>query len=91
MTSDSCRRCIPIDVSWNSDPGLADRARGEFDLLVKVRAEYPRAEVEQPSLEAMSLDDRYAAYLLDRDGVAPEDALLETFRLVMEEAGYASA
>lgn len=72
------------------DPGLADRARDEFDFLVKVMADYPRAETERPSTESLSLDERYAAYLLDRDGVAPDSALLDTFRSVMEEAGHAA-
>ena len=73
------------------DPGLAERAREEFDFLVKVHADYPRAEVERPSLDTLSLDERYAQYLLARDGVSPDEALLETFRSVMEEVGYASA
>ncbi|MDJ0961869.1 MAG: exonuclease subunit SbcD, partial [Acidimicrobiia bacterium] len=73
------------------DPGLADRAREEFDFLVKVHADYPRAEVERPTLDALTLDERYAEYLLARDGVAPDESLLETFRSVMEEVGYASA
>jgi exonuclease SbcD len=73
------------------DPGLADRAREEFDHLVKVRAEYPRAETDRPSNAALSLDERYAAYLTEREGVEPDPALLEVFRTVMEEAGYASA
>jgi exonuclease SbcD len=73
------------------DPGLADRAREEFDYLVKVRADYPRAETERPSTASLSLDERYAAYLIDRDGIEPDPALLEAFRVVMEEAGRASA
>ena len=73
------------------DPGLADRAREEFDHLVKVRAEYPRAEAERPSTELLSLDERYAAYLLERDGVEADSELMGTFRSVMEEAGYAPA
>ena len=81
---------LTVDTA-GPDPGLADRAREEFDHLVKVRSEYPRAEVERPSLDAVSLDDRYAAYLLERDGVPAEAALLETFRSIMEEVGYASA
>jgi exonuclease SbcD len=73
------------------DPGLADRARDEFDFVVKVRADYPRAEMERPSREGRSLDDLYAEYYEEREGSPPGDDLLAAFRAVMEDAGYASA
>jgi exonuclease SbcD len=69
------------------DPGLAERARDEFDFLVKVRADYPRPEAERPSTEDLSLDRRYAAYLLERDSVEADPALLDAFRGIMEEVG----
>jgi exonuclease SbcD len=72
------------------DPGLADRARHEFEHLVKVRAEYPRAETEQASRAGRSLDELYAAYFEEREGVAPPPELLAVFRELMEEAGYAA-
>jgi exonuclease SbcD len=72
------------------DPGLADRARQEFEHLVKVRAEYPRAETEQASRAGRSLDELYAAYFEEREGVAPPPELLAVFRELMEEAGYAA-
>lgn len=72
------------------DPGLAERARSEFDHLVKVRAEYPRVEAVRASEASLTLDQRYAAYLTSRDGVEPTADLLETFRAVMEEAGHAA-
>jgi exonuclease SbcD len=73
------------------DPGLADRARGEFDFVVKVQADYPRAEAEPLERRGLSLDELYAAYYEDREGVALEAALLDAFRTVMEDAGYAAS
>jgi exonuclease SbcD len=72
------------------DPGLADRARQEFEHLVKICADYPRAESEHAAREGRSLDELYAAYYEEREGAEPPGELLETFRQVMEEAGYAS-
>jgi exonuclease SbcD len=72
------------------DPGLADRAREEFDYLVKVRAEYPRAESSEESRRGRSLDELYALYYVEAESVEPDDALMATFREVQEEAGYAS-
>lgn len=73
------------------DPGLADRARSEFDFVVKVRPDYPRAERDQPSTESLTLDERYAAYLFEREGVEPSSELMEVFRAVMEGAGHAAS
>lgn len=71
------------------DPGLANRARDEFEYLVNVRPDYPRAESERPAREGLSLDELYAAYYEDREGVAPDHSLVDAFRVVMEDAGYA--
>jgi hypothetical protein len=71
------------------DPGLADRAREEFEYVVKVRADYPRPEAEPAPGGALPLDERYAAYL-EREGVAAEPELMAAFRSLMEEAGYAA-
>ncbi len=73
------------------DPQLAERARDEFDYLVKVRAEYPRAEAERAGSEVRSLDELYAVYVEAETGVAADAELLEAFRSVMEEAGYAAS
>lgn len=67
------------------DPGLADRVRGEFDLVVKVQADYPRAAVDTVERGARSLDELFHDYLVERDGVAPSE-LLDAFREVMELA-----
>lgn len=73
------------------DPGLVDRAREEFDYLVHVRAEYPRAETEASLRSGKPLDELYGEYYLQTEGVpAPED-LIAAFREVMEEVGYASS
>ena len=72
------------------DPGLADRAREEFEYLVKVRADYPRPEAEPAPSGALPLDERYAAYL-EREGVEAEPELMAAFRSLMEEAGYAAS
>lgn len=73
------------------DPGLADRAREEFDFVVKVRAEYPRVEAEESVREGLSLDQLYSAYYEEREGAPPDPELLAAFRAVMEDAGYAPA
>ena len=72
------------------DPGLGDRAREEFDYLVKVNADYPRAEADLDAHADRTLIERYGDFILDRDGASPSPELLEAFRDVMEEAGYAT-
>jgi exonuclease SbcD len=72
------------------DPGLADRAREEFDYLVKVRAEYPRPETSEASRGGRNLDELYALYYEEQENVAPDTELMATFRSVREEAGYPS-
>lgn len=68
------------------DPGLADRVRDEFDYVVKVQADYPRAPDQSEDRIHRSLDELFHDYLLDRDGAEPEPALLDAFREVMELA-----
>ena len=72
------------------DPGLVDRAREEFDHLVHVRAEYPRAESEAGARSGKTLDELYAVYYEEQEGVAPPVELVDAFREVMEEVGYAA-
>ncbi|MDJ0925959.1 MAG: exonuclease SbcCD subunit D [Acidimicrobiia bacterium] len=72
------------------DTGLVDRAREEFDYLVNVRADYPRADTESSARIGRSLDELYGDYYLEQEGVAAPDELLSAFREVMEEVGYAS-
>ncbi len=73
------------------DPSLAERSREEFEYLVKVQADYPRAENEAPGREGRSLDELYALFHVHRHGVAPDDDVAAAFRKVMEEAGYAAS
>ena len=74
------------------NPGLADRARERFEYLVKVRAEYPRAEVERRSREGRSIVDLYGEYYQRTEGVDPPSDLVGTLRdLVEEVAAGASA
>lgn len=73
------------------DPGLADRSRDEFDFVVKVRAEYPRAEADRPVRAARGLDELYADYHLETEGVAAPDELLTMFRTLLDEADHATA
>ena len=71
------------------DPGLADRARNEFDFVVNVRADYLEPRGERPVRAGLSLDQLYAAYFEEREGSAPDESLIEGFQTVMEDAGYA--
>jgi len=73
------------------DPQLGERARGEFDFVVKVRADYPRPDTEMHDQIQHSLEELYAVYSQGETGVAPDEELLAAFRSVMEEAGHASA
>lgn len=68
------------------DPGLADRVREEFDFVVKVQADYPRAADPSSERLARSLDELFHDYLLDRNGAEPDPALIDAFREVMELA-----
>jgi len=68
------------------DPALADRVRDEFDFVVKVQADYPRAPDASEARLHRSLDELFRDYILERDGAPPEPALLDAFRVVMESA-----
>ncbi len=72
------------------DPGLADRAREEFDYLVKVHADYPRIESSAEPRGGRSLEELYALYYEGLENVAPDAELMAAFRTVREEAGYPS-
>ena len=73
------------------DPGLADRARERFPYLVKVRAEYERAEPERRSREGRAIPDLYGDYYLRTEGVEPPEDLLEALRKLLEEEAGAPA
>jgi exonuclease SbcD len=73
------------------DPGLVDRAREEFDYLVHVRADYPRAESDEAIRAGKTLDELYDLYYLEQEGMSAPPELLRAFREVMEEVGYAAS
>ncbi len=78
-------------VTDGPDPGLADRARDRFEYLVKIRAEYPRAELERRSREGRSLVDLYRDYYRIDDGVEPPAELVGRLRDLVEEVASAPA
>ena len=80
---------LPVETA-GPDPGLVDRAREEFDYLVHVRADYPRADTETSARGGRSLDELYGMYYQASEGVAAPGELLKAFRAVMDEAGYAT-
>lgn len=73
------------------DPDLAERVHDEFDFVVKVRADYPRAEVTVAQREHRTIEELYADYYTTVEGVAPGDELMAAFREVLEEVGSAPA
>jgi exonuclease SbcD len=83
-----------LDLTVNTagpDPGLADRARAEFDFVVKIKAEYEQPEADTVVRDGMPLDELYAAYYRSVEGDDAPGALLDAFRSVMEDAGYAAS
>ena len=73
------------------DPGLADRARQEFPLLVKVRLDYERSVEEGPLRAGQPWDELYSDYYRRRHGIDPPAELLAAFREVYSEVSDASA
>ena len=72
------------------DPGLADRARSEFDHVVKVKPAYPRPDDERPKRDGLALDALYGEYYTEKEGAPPPATLVAAFREVMEETDHAS-
>ena len=72
------------------DPGLADRARDEFEYLVKVRAEYPRTEQERPDRAGRPLVELYGDYYQQQNGVEVPEGLADAFRELEEEVANAA-
>ena len=81
---------IVVDTA-GPDPTLADRAREEFDYVVKVRAEYPRAEVERPSRDARTIVELYGDYYLESEGIDAPDDLMAAFAELADEVDHAPA
>jgi DNA repair protein SbcD/Mre11 len=72
------------------DPGLAERAFEEFDHLVKVRADYPRATADPEPSEHRSLSERYHDFFVETHEAEPPGELLEAFDSVLEEVAGAA-
>lgn len=72
------------------DPGLADRARNEFEYMVKVRAEYPRTEQERPVRSGRPLVELYGDYYQQQNGVEVPKGLADAFRELEEEVAHAA-
>jgi exonuclease SbcD len=73
------------------DPDLAERVHDEFDFVVKVMADYPRAEVVPIEGQHRTLEELYSDYYTTVEGVSPPDELMTAFREVLEEVGHAPA
>lgn len=73
------------------DAGLAEQVHEEFDFVVKVRADYPRAEAIHVERDHRTLEEHYADYYLASEGVEPPEGLQAAFRDVLEEVGSAPA
>ena len=80
---------LTVDTA-GPDPGLAERARAEFDYLVKVQAAYPRAEQVASAREGRTLEELYAAFHETHEGIPASEELLAAFREVQEEASRAT-
>lgn len=72
------------------DPGLADRARNEFQYMVKVRAEYPRTEQERPDRAGRPLVELYGDYYQQQNGMEIPEGLKVAFRELEEEVANAA-
>ena len=73
------------------DPTLAERARDEFDFVVKVKADYPLAEVDRPSRESRTMVELYGDYYLETEGIEAPEELIEAFRELADEVEHAPA
>lgn len=83
-----------LDLIVSTDgpqPGLMDEARARFDHVVKVRAEYERAEVDGRGAIGKPLDELYAEYHEEAHGARPDDELMALFREIAEEVDSASS
>lgn len=78
-----------LDLTIKTDgpePGLADRAREEFEYMVKVKANYPDEKRPQVCLDkSRPWVDLYGDYYRNETGVEAKPGLLEAFR-ELEEA-----
>lgn len=78
-------------VADGPDPGLADRARTAFPMLVKVRAAYPRPQASTPARATSAWDALYTEYHRAAHETDPAPDLLEAFREILERVTDATA
>jgi exonuclease SbcD len=82
-----------LDVTVRTDgpdPGLLERVRERFPLVVKVRADYERPDRDAPETAGRPLDAMYAEYHELEHGAEPSAELMALFRDVMEEVASAA-
>lgn len=68
------------------EPGLADRARDEFEYIVKVKADYPRPKQEIPVRTGQPWVELYGDYYLGDTGITADTGLLDAFRELEKES-----
>ena len=78
-----------LDLTVKTDgpePGLADRAREEFEYMVKVKADFPRIGPPPPPHLNKPWVDLYGDYYQRDTGTEAKPGLLKAFRELLEEA-----
>lgn len=81
-----------LDIGVLTDgpsPGLADQVRDFLPNALHVRAIYERVEADRVNREGMSLDDLYADYVREANGVDPPEELMAAFRELRDQVGVA--
>ncbi len=72
------------------EPDLVERARTRFPLVVKVRAEYPRATAPRRMTSGRPWDELYAEYHAEAHVSPPAEGLIALFEEIREEVSDAS-
>jgi len=73
------------------DPALAEKARERFAFIVKVRAEYQRAEVNTSSLAERTLPELYDEFHQQTHGGSPTPEVAAAFGELLDEVMSASS
>jgi DNA repair protein SbcD/Mre11 len=79
---------VVVDTT-GPEPGLLDRARERFPLVVKVTARYARPESAAPVVAGRPLADLYVDYHQQAHGAPPAHEVLAAFREIEEEVAVA--
>jgi exonuclease SbcD len=72
------------------DPGLADRARQAFPLLVRVAADHPRAAPPAAPRRDLPWDGLYREYFRKTHGAEASEELVAAFREIHDEVSRAA-